>query len=71
MPTIAQQHQAFETTMPNSIRSTTTLFDLMTNLHDSMDDTEAALIPATIMDLTHTHHIRFLNIPQEHRVICG
>jgi hypothetical protein len=32
---------------------------------------DAELIPATIIDLSHTHHMRFLNIPQEHRIICG
>jgi hypothetical protein len=70
MPTVAQNPKTINEDLPQHTVVTTTLFDLIATLNDGIDDTDAALVPATITDLCRTSHMRFLSISEAHRVIC-
>ena len=71
MPTIAPNPKTIHEDLFKHTIVTTTLFDLIATLNNGIDDIDAALVPAAIVDLCRARHMRFLSISAAHRIICA
>jgi len=60
---VDRDRTAFEGQAPGRMRIVTTLYDLITALHESSEPGEEDLVTAAVVHLLNTGHVKFLDRP--------